>query len=306
MIGAGLACHQCRGHRPIHQAVEIGPHQLRLRAFRHVAGKGHRLLLFVHGQDGAHHGPVVVGAEGQCQREMQGRGRQTGGQFAEIAFVEFQGRLAVEFEQHVAPGTGDAALRAEDVPATAGTVTHPHPIAVDADGGHPPGGRPPIVQYPGPFESVTVTGQPAGDDHVFRQHGIQAIHQFGPVHRQAVGQHQHTAQALPGQGRGELLAGCTGGAGVVDFDAGMAQAAVGEPGHRDGQAVIGDFGAEDLAGGGAAGDDRGGVGLHQFRDRSRIGDQGGRAEYQYQGLPGVECREFGDAPAAVTLPEKSA
>ena len=64
-----------------------------------------------------------------------GAGQALGVFLAEIALVEIERRLAVELEQHVALGAGDAAARAELVPAAGAAVADADRSAVEADGG---------------------------------------------------------------------------------------------------------------------------------------------------------------------------
>src|SRR5579872_6425820 len=111
----GLPCGRSRAGR---QPIEISTHELRGPILRYVAGECHGPRLAVDGEDGADN--IVLrplGIENAQWEQQTGSGQSLGLGFAEIALIEIERGLAIEFEQYIAARFGYPAARSKFVPA---------------------------------------------------------------------------------------------------------------------------------------------------------------------------------------------
>ena len=110
--------------RPVDQAVPVGPHHADEAALRDVAGEGYRLCRLVDAEDGAHRQAIRIQFVTDGERETEACGGQFAGSLAEIAPVDLERGRAVQFVQHAARSTRDAAPRPERAPAAETAVGH--------------------------------------------------------------------------------------------------------------------------------------------------------------------------------------
>jgi hypothetical protein len=178
-------------------AVEAAAHELRRPSFRHIAGEGHAAGLAINRENGADDVVIRPFRIADQQWKEQGGARQTlGVVFAEITHIELERRLAVQFEQDIAAGAGDAAARPELVPAAGAAMADAHGVAVEADGAHRPAARRAVGADKRFAELRAVAGQPAGQRNL-RAHNVgDACDQLAAVHMQAVRQHENSGQVL--------------------------------------------------------------------------------------------------------------
>jgi hypothetical protein len=140
------------------ETVDVGFHEDGDVAFRDIAGEGEGLLGFIDGEEGADKGLsrfFVFKHEGKTKAAA---GEFAGVFFAEIAFVEGESGLAVDFIDDVADGFGDGAVDAEAFPSVDASVASVKGIAIKAYGDDLVGDARTIAEGNGLFEKGAITG----------------------------------------------------------------------------------------------------------------------------------------------------
>jgi hypothetical protein len=118
------------------------------------------------------------------------------GMFAEIAFVEIQGRFSIELQQDVVVGLCDESFRAERHPPSATALADFEVFAIKTQTRHAGGENLRIVQDGGALEALPVGGQTAGDFDPGRKELREAGGQGAAVDGQAVGEHEDMHKIL--------------------------------------------------------------------------------------------------------------
>ena len=108
-------------------------HQAQIAIGLNVTSQNQAAIGFVNAQDGSNqtHGRQILPQH--FKREQQTRARQVFGIVAQVAFVDIQGRLAIEFVQHVVVAAGDAADDPKGLPAMKTAMAHLDVIAYKAN-----------------------------------------------------------------------------------------------------------------------------------------------------------------------------
>ena len=181
------------------QPVEGAAHELGAPALRYAPGEGHAAALAVD----AEHGPddrLLRRLRIPDQERKQQRGaRQTSGFLAQVALVEFQRRLAVEFLENAATGARDAPARTERIPASGTAVRNPDRAPIEAqcrgasrtDGG--------ADANDGVLETRAIACEATTDRNMVADGFLQAGGQRAAVDAHAIGQQDHSGKLLPVQ-----------------------------------------------------------------------------------------------------------
>ena len=198
--------------------------------------------------------------------------------FAEVAFVEVEGGLAVELEQHGAARARDLAARAEHVPAAGAAGADPDAPPVEADAGHETAARRAIGADERLAEGGPVAGQPSGQGHV-RADGVRDPgDELAAVHVQSVRQDKNAGEIIPLERPADRLAADPGIGRLPKGGMGEAHGRRGETDRHRHQRVVADVVPEDLAPGAAA--DDAGAREHAPQLLRRFGEELASAEVE--------------------------
>ena len=118
---------------------------------------------------------------------------------AQIASVDRQRGLTIEFKQHIVFTACDLARRAKRRPAAKRPVRESQPLAIQTDTRKAVAAGALIIQHPGLGEGTTIASETAGDGNVLTHHFDHASQHGASVDVNALSEYQDRPQAIPRQ-----------------------------------------------------------------------------------------------------------